>query len=68
MNHDQLLGELPLQYAVALRLRAIGSADHVIAAALDVDAAAVEALVDLADQKLQSLQGRAAKLGVANQS
>ena len=65
MDHDQLVGELPLQYAVALRLRAVGAPDHLIAAALDVDAAAVQALVDLADQKLQALHRRAT-LAVAN--
>ena len=66
MDHDPLLGELPLQYAVALRLRAVGASDRTIADALDVDAAAIETLVELANQKYRALHRRAAKPGAAH--
>ena len=46
------LTSLPAAYAAALRLRAEGASDSVIAATLDIDEQAVAPLLEIADRKL----------------
>ena len=54
MDRDRALAELPVAYAVALRLRAAGADDQAIAAALGIDAAGVPALLEVAEAKLSA--------------
>jgi hypothetical protein len=58
VNHVEAVAELPITYAVALRLREAGATDGLIAAALDIEADAVESVLDLADAKLAALLAR----------
>ena len=50
-----VLAELPVAYAVALRLHDAGATPQVIAAALDVEPEAVPALLDIAWAKARAL-------------
>ena len=52
MDRDRALAELPVAHAVALRLRAAGADEGVIAAALGIDPAGVPALLEVAEAKL----------------
>ena len=54
MDRDRALAELPVAYAVALRLREGGADDEAIAAALGIDAAGVPALLEVAQAKLSA--------------
>ena len=54
MDRDRVLAELPLAYAVALRLRAAGADDRAIAAALGIDPVGVPALLEVAEAKLSA--------------
>jgi len=54
MDRDRALAELPLAYAVALRLRAAGADDQDIATALGIDPAGVPALLEVAEAKLSA--------------
>lgn len=56
MDEDDLIGLLPTNYAVAVRLRRAGLPDSIIAVAAAVDEAAVAPLVLLAEAKLQTLE------------
>lgn len=55
MDDDDLLGRLPVPYAVAVRLRRAGAPDSTIAVAAAVDEAAVAQLVHLGEAKLRTL-------------
>ena len=55
MDRRAALAELPHAHAVALRLRAAGAEDGVIAVALGIAVEAVGPLIDLADAKLRRL-------------
>jgi hypothetical protein len=57
MQRDIALDHLPMPYAVVLRLRAAGASDDVIAAGLATDPAAIPAMVELAQRKLDELVG-----------
>jgi hypothetical protein len=52
VDRDRALAELPVAHAVALRLRAAGADEGVIAAALGIDPAGVPALLEVAEAKL----------------
>jgi len=54
MDRDRALAELPLAYAVALRLRAAGADDRAIAAALGIDPVGVPSLLEVAEAKLSA--------------
>jgi DNA-directed RNA polymerase specialized sigma24 family protein len=54
MDRDHALAELPVAYAVALRLRAVGADDQAIADALGIDPAGVPALLEVAEAKLSA--------------
>jgi DNA-directed RNA polymerase specialized sigma24 family protein len=54
VDRDRALAELPVAYAVALRLRAAGADDQAIAAALGIDLAGVPALLEVAEAKLSA--------------
>lgn len=55
---DDDVHELPTAHAVALRLRRGGADDDTIARALGVDADAVPALVEIAEQKLAAIEAK----------
>lgn len=55
MDRRAALAELPHAHAVALRLRAAGAEDRVIAVALGIADEAVAPLIDLAEAKLRRL-------------
>jgi hypothetical protein len=57
MDRRAALAELPHAHAVALRLRASGAEDGVIAVALGIAVEAVGPLIDLAEAKLRRLLG-----------
>ena len=57
MDRRTALAELPDAHAVALRLRAAGAEDGVIAVALGIAVEAVGPLIDLAEAKLRRLLG-----------
>jgi hypothetical protein len=57
MDRRAALAELPHAHAVALRLRAAGAEDGVIAVALGIAIEAVGPLIDLAEAKLRRLLG-----------
>jgi hypothetical protein len=50
------LARLPRRYALALRLRAVGADDGLIAECLDVDPSAIDALLRLAAAKWADLE------------
>jgi DNA-directed RNA polymerase specialized sigma24 family protein len=54
MDRDRALAELPVAYAVALRLRAAGADNQAIADALGIDPAGVPALLEVAEAKLSA--------------
>ncbi len=54
-SDDARLRDLPVAYAVALRLAAADTDDHVIGAALGVPAEAVPGILELAHAKLAAL-------------
>lgn len=55
MDHHQALAELPVAYATALRLQAVGADRALIADALGIDVDGVGPLLVLAEAKLNSL-------------
>lgn len=55
-DRDSCLERLPAAYARALRLRAAGCADQVIAAQLEVEPEALETLFAIAEAKLAALR------------
>lgn len=55
MTEDEAISELPLAYAVALRLRRAQQTDEAIARALGVDEMALEPLLAIAEAKLAEL-------------
>lgn len=55
MDHSELIRQLPLALAVALRLREAGADDGLIAAALAIEPEGVAPLLDLARAKLDRL-------------
>lgn len=72
MDRRAALAELSHAHAVALRLRAAGAEDGVIAVALGIAEEAVEPLVDLAEAKLRRLlrggtKARYGELGAPSQ-
>lgn len=52
---DDALRQLPLAHAVALRLRAAGADEALIATALGVDVAAIEPILAVAEEKLRAV-------------
>jgi DNA-directed RNA polymerase specialized sigma24 family protein len=58
VDRERALAELPVAYAVALRLRAAGADDQTIAAALGIDPAGVPALLEVAEAKLSAEMAR----------
>lgn len=52
-----ILDELPVSYAVGLRMRASGADDHAIAAALGIAVEAVPMLLDIGLAKARQLGG-----------
>lgn len=52
MASDEQIGELPLAYAVALRLDRAGASPDLIATALGVEREAVPSVLELAQRKL----------------
>lgn len=56
MSDDRLAG-LPTPYALALRLKEVGADDALIADCVDVDPAAVPALLELGEAKLRAQPG-----------
>jgi hypothetical protein len=55
VDRSSAVQQLPVLHAVAIRLRDEGCADHVIAAALDIDDDQVPLLLHLAASKLANL-------------
>jgi hypothetical protein len=55
VDREHALAEIPMAYAIALRLEARGVDRHLIAADLGVEPEAVEALLRLAHAKLASV-------------
>ena len=55
VDRDQVLAELPVAYATALRLEAAGAERTLIARALGIDAEGVRPLLALAQAKLDRL-------------
>ncbi len=58
MSDRDPISRLPDAYAVAVRLRANGAGDDVIAVALGVELAAVAGILRIADAKLAELHAR----------
>ncbi|MFD6357041.1 hypothetical protein [Nocardia tengchongensis] len=57
-NKNEALGRLPFPYAEALRLRAAGITDEVIAEVLDIESDTVGPLLRMAEAKLAAIRGR----------
>ncbi len=57
MDHSRALTHLPAAYATALRLRAAGADDVLVARALGVELDELPLLFDLAEAKLRRLLG-----------
>lgn len=54
-SDDSLLAQLPLAYAVALRMDATGASPSAIATALGVEVGSVAALIEVGRRKLAEL-------------
>ncbi|MDR7173068.1 DNA-directed RNA polymerase specialized sigma24 family protein [Nocardia kruczakiae] len=57
-GQNQALDRLPFPYAEALRLRAAGVKDEVIAEVLEIESDAVGPLLWMAEAKLAAIMGR----------
>lgn len=57
-DENEALDRLPFPYAEALRLRAAGVADEVIAEVLGIESDAVGPLLRMAEAKLAAVRGR----------